>query len=538
MHVASLQHVLQCLEEKGFTINPLKCEWAVQETDWLGYWLTPAGLKPWKKCIQAILDMAPPRNHTELRSFIGAITYYREMYPHRSHVMAPLTALTGKKIFEWSPDCQKAFDSICAMLAHDVFIRYPDHNKAFHIYTDASDYQLGAVIMQENIPVVYFSCKLNPAQKNYTTMEKELLSIVETLKEYRTMLLGCKELHVHTDHKNLTYANLNSQRVLWWCLFLEEYSPHFHYVQGPDNVIADALSCLPLQEEEGAVPSQHNSGKHSVFHNRWVTDDIHSADASFGADTGAYQGDTELYQSYSEVFYDEELLDSYLNHPEITAAQPLPVDYVTIRQHQLQDAALLALPQTKPNLFQVQMFPTENPSIPLVCYATPTPRGSFRIRIPDMLVAHTVNWYHLVLNHLGISRLYDTIAMHMMHPNLKDYCEAAVRNCRPCQQGKVQHRHYGELPARDVSGNPWATINVDLIGPWPVTIHGQEFIFHALTVIDPVTNYCEIIRINNKSAQHVGLQLENSWLSHYPRPIRCVFDQGGEFIGQEFIRVL
>ena len=89
-----------------------------------------------------------------------------------------------------TPEAKTAFEQVKAMLAKDIFIRYPDADKPFHVYTNASDTQLGAVIMQEGKPVAYFSRKLTAAQRNYTVMEKELLSILTTLNSI-TPCLRC-----------------------------------------------------------------------------------------------------------------------------------------------------------------------------------------------------------------------------------------------------------------------------------------------------------------------------------------------------------
>ena len=97
---------------------------------------------------------------------------------------------------------------------------------------------------------------------------------------------------------------------------------------------------------------------------------------------------------------------------------------------------------------------------------------------------------------------------------------------------------YGKLPPRNPQVVPWDEVAVDLIGPWKIEVNGREFIFLALTCIDPVTNLVEIIRINGKSSAHVAQQFENVWLSRYPRPNRCVHDNGKEFIGIDFSEML
>ena len=125
---------------------------------------------------------------------------------------------------------------------------YPDFKLPFEIHADASQVQLGACISQAGNPVAFYSRKLNPAQTRYTTTEQELLSIVKTLKEFRNILLG-QEIIIHTDHENLTFKHFNSDQVMRWRLFIEEYSPNLRYIKGSHNVVADALSRLPKNME-------------------------------------------------------------------------------------------------------------------------------------------------------------------------------------------------------------------------------------------------------------------------------------------------
>ena len=137
----------------------------------------------------------------------------------------------------------QVFDKKKKIVAHEVLLSYPNFNDLFKIHTDASATQLCAVISQKGRSITFYSRKLNPAQIQYTTIERNLFAIVETLKDFINMLLG-QRICVYTDHKNLTYKTFNTDCVLRWRLILEDFLPDFIYIKGQNNAIAGALSRL------------------------------------------------------------------------------------------------------------------------------------------------------------------------------------------------------------------------------------------------------------------------------------------------------
>ena len=118
-------------------------------------------------------------------------------------------------------------------------------NETFQINIDASAFQLGAVISQKVKLIDFYSRKLTFAQQRYTGTEKRPLSIVETLKKIRTILLG-KKIRICTDNKHLTCKSFNNDRVLRWRLILEYYGPDIEYIKYEKNMVTDALSRFSL----------------------------------------------------------------------------------------------------------------------------------------------------------------------------------------------------------------------------------------------------------------------------------------------------
>lgn len=277
------------------------------------------------------------------------------MYPKGSHILAPLTKLTDVKgVIKWMPKCPKAFDQIKALLAKEAFLRYPDHNKPFHIYADASDLQLSPAIFQNNAPITFYSHKLNATQRNYTGGRKELLLVIRTLKEFRTMLYDCPNIHVYTDHKNNTFHCLQSQHVLCWHLFLEDFGVQFHYIKGQTNFLTDALSCLLFAERQ------------------------HLIDAQLPVEAAPPD---PLQNFYTMVIDNDDLLDCFVHIPA-SKSIPFVLNYNTIRNAQARDARLQQLRQQHLTQYVNQLLA---PDVHVTCYI-PKPNQPWKIYLPSELL--------------------------------------------------------------------------------------------------------------------------------------------------------
>ena len=141
------------------------------------------------------------------------------------------------------------------MVSAESLLSYPYLKLTFTVQTDASDKQLGAVISQNNKPISFFYRKVSKLWCNYTTTKKELLAIVECLKQFWGIIFGY-EINVSLYHKNMVYAETlsESQRVMFWRLILEEFGPNIQHLAGVDNIVADTLIRLPSTPKDKYKP--------------------------------------------------------------------------------------------------------------------------------------------------------------------------------------------------------------------------------------------------------------------------------------------
>ena len=164
-HVQHLRQVFQVLRENELYVKKEKCEFARKEVTFLGHVVGDGKIKMDKAKVQAILDWEPPKRVTELRSFLGLVNYYRRFIQGYSSIASPRTDLLKKnKPWAWDEKCKRAFETLKEVVVKEPVLAVLDHTKVYEVHTDASDYAIGGVLMQEGHPIAFESRKLNETE--------------------------------------------------------------------------------------------------------------------------------------------------------------------------------------------------------------------------------------------------------------------------------------------------------------------------------------------------------------------------------------
>lgn len=248
------------------------------------------------------------------------------------------------------------------------------------------------MISQNRHPIAFYSRKLSSAQTLYTTIEQELLAIVETLKEFRNILLG-QEIHIYTDHQNLTRVKFNTDRVMRWRLVIEEYGPIFHHIPGIKNVVADALSRLPKENDI--------EDKELIFNELIMTN----------AETSAIEEE------------DDDLL---------------PVIFRLIQKYQQNDKDFQSMIRNHSKQYIFHSFRGGGKEYKLIC------TKDTKIVILKELQKRIVQWYHTYLSHPGINRTELTIHQHFTWKDLRTTVFDICGKCPTCQRTKRSPKMYGK----------------------------------------------------------------------------------------------
>jgi hypothetical protein len=202
----------------------------------------------------AILRMEAPRDVRQLLSFLQTCSWFRRFVPGFSDVARPLTELTKTALWTWGTAQEDAFAKLKNLLSASPILRQADPSLPYTLKTDASSYALGACVLQgegpDERPVEYASRLLTPAEKNYTTTEREALAIVFGVQKFRGYLEGARVI-VASDHQPLKWLmslRSPSGRLARWALLLQSFDLHVDYIPGRRNVVADMLSRPPIAD--------------------------------------------------------------------------------------------------------------------------------------------------------------------------------------------------------------------------------------------------------------------------------------------------
>ena len=278
-HLSNLEAVLKKLQLYHLRIKKPKCCFFSDKVEFLGKMITKEGISASNKKIEAISKISPPENIIQLRSFLGIVNHYRKFVPLLAQLSDPLNQLLKKHTsWVWLPDCQKSFIELKEALTSATVLTYFDPKLPIALACDASSIGIGAVIYHiypdgTERPIAYASKTLSSAERKYSQIEREALSLIFGVKKFHNYLYGRTFLLV-TDHKPLLtifgpkkcIPVMAANRLQRWAIILAAYTYDIQYKPTAKHGNADILSRLPIPEDQQDEQDHSESSELNLIH--------------------------------------------------------------------------------------------------------------------------------------------------------------------------------------------------------------------------------------------------------------------------------
>lgn len=482
-HDKNLKAVLQRAREQDIKFNKNKCIFNTTELKFIGHIISKKGVRADPEKIKCILELATPTNKKELEQILGMITYISKFVPNLSCHTYELRKLLAKEcMFVWNDNHEKAFNELKKILTTTPILQFFDLNKPITLSVDASKHGLGAVLLQNNLPVIYASRALTKTEENYAQIEKELLAVVFACTRFHQYIYG-KRVTVESDHKPLTAIHkkalvntpLRLQRML---IKLQLYDIEIVYKPGSQLYIADCLS-------------------RNFIKSTSATDNLHLTEIE--AHVNLINKFLPISKSKFQEFKNTTKID-----PVLSEVLKLVKDGWPREKNELSE-------KLKPYWLHREELVSLND----VLF-----KGN-KIVVPEKIRSQMLDVIHY--NHLGVTKCQLRARQCLFWPNINKDIENFVLNCETCLKYRKSN-HKEPLIQTELPSNPW-----DLVGTDIYQYKGKNF----LIVIDYFSKFIETGPISKLDSLHTVIQLKSIFSRHgIPKTLRS--DNGTNFSSSEF----
>ena len=456
----------------------------MSEITFLGHNISADGIKPDYRKVTAIRNMPEPTNKQELQRFLGMINYLGKFIPNLAQKTTPLRNLLKKDIvFALEKPQRDAIAELKEIVTSHPVLKFYDPNLPLRLRTDASTDGLGGMLEQKMgdqwHPIAFASRSLTSAERNYSAIESETLSIVFGCERFHDYVYG-RPFQVVNDHlplKSIFNKSITScpPRIQRSFLRLQRYDFVLEHTSGKNMVVADTLSRASLPSTLGEIPSDDmNFYVHSVVMNLQISS---KRMKQFQLET-SQDVDLQKLKEYTEKGWPgKEKIDA--------SVSPYKNYQDEISYH---NGVLL--------------------------------KGN-RIIVPSSMRLEMKTLIHQ--GHLGTEKCLNRARGSLFWPGMTRDLTNMVLNCSTCLDHRNKQRHETMI-SHDIPAFPWEKVGVDLFD-----LYGNEYVI----VVDYSTKFVEVALLRNESSKCVIDNLKKIF-SRHGIPKEVFSDNGSQFSSQKF----